>query len=136
MAANQLAAQRFERRHLRLGERAVAELVARIDDLDADRARVDIGLAAPGRDTGMPGTPLLGHQAEDPAILLHHVVSADPGRCVAQAIERRRAGRHAGVMEDQHVDRRAIRPRVVVGRKPLDHGVARSGDGLAMALHI
>src|SRR5712691_2734025 len=46
-------AQKLDRRHLRLGKRPVAPFVAGIDDFDADRDDVEIGLALPARDSGV-----------------------------------------------------------------------------------
>src|SRR5450830_956618 len=48
-------AERDHRRDLPQRKITIAEFVPRIDDLDADRARIDIGLAGPGRYAGMPG---------------------------------------------------------------------------------
>ena len=39
----------------RSGKSRIAEFVTRIDDLDADRARIDVGFAGPGRHAGVPG---------------------------------------------------------------------------------
>ncbi len=56
VAADQIAAEVDGGRHLCRRERAVAELVAGIDQLDADRAGVDVGLAPPIGDPRVPGT--------------------------------------------------------------------------------
>ena len=95
--------------------------MAGIDQLDADRARVDVAMAAPERDAGVPGAAILRHQAEDAAVLLDHVVRADLRRRVAHPRQRRVAGLHAGVVQHQHVDGR-VAARVVVGGRAVDHG--------------
>jgi len=103
---------------LRVGEGAIAELVARIDDLDADGDGVDVGLALPEALSGMPGAAFLRNQGEDAAVFLDHVVGADLGLRVAHAFERHLARGHAGVVQDDHVRRR--RAGVEVGRRRLD----------------
>ena len=47
VARHDLSRQGLQRGHLRLREGAIAEFVAGIDELDADRAAVDIRLAFP-----------------------------------------------------------------------------------------
>ena len=121
MPREDAARQRRQGGHLRGRKTAIAEFMAGIDDLDADRARVDVAMAAPGRDAGVPGAAVLRHQAEDAAVLLDHVMRADFRRRVAHPRQRRVAGRHAGVVQHQHVDGRAA-ARVVVGGRAVDHG--------------
>jgi len=55
MAAQNVEAKRLDRLHLQIGKLEVAELVARIVDLDADRAGIDVGLAGPEALAGVPG---------------------------------------------------------------------------------
>ena len=55
MAGEDGAAELDERLHLRLRKRPVAELVAGIDELDADGDAVDIALTAPIADARVPG---------------------------------------------------------------------------------
>ena len=97
-------------------ERAIAELVAGIDDLDPDRAGVDVALALPGADAGVPGALLLRHHAIDLAVLVDHVVRADLGLRVAQPAQRLARVRHAGVVQHQDVDLLPGRPVVAIGR--------------------
>ena len=61
-AGHNIAGKALKRGHLRFGVRHRAELVAGIGDFDADGNAVDVGLAAPSRDAGMPGSPLEGHE--------------------------------------------------------------------------
>src|SRR6185437_10385871 len=44
----------------------IAELVPRIDDLDADGPRIDVGFAGPGGNARVPGAHGLGHALHDP----------------------------------------------------------------------
>src|SRR6185295_1426547 len=69
MARQNAEAQIARRGELQYRKVAIAPFVARIDDLDADRARVQLAVAAPPRHPGMPGAPLFRHQAQHTAIL-------------------------------------------------------------------
>ena len=55
-----------QRVHLLVGKGLIAQFVARIDDLDADRDVVEVALALPARHAGVKGAPRLGHQPTDP----------------------------------------------------------------------
>ena len=69
----------------------IAEIMPGIDDLDADRARVDVGVAAPDRYAGMPGAIGLLHELNDRAVLHHEIMRRHPRfRCRTAA-----AARHA-----------------------------------------
>ncbi len=61
MARKDAARQIHQRRDLRLRKRLIAKFMAGIDQLDADGARVDVGLARPPRQPGMPGAQRLRH---------------------------------------------------------------------------
>ena len=100
----------------RSGKSTIAEFVPRIDDLDADRARIDIGLAGPGRHAGVPGAPLLRHALHDAAVLEHHVMRRHFALRRAQPLERRFAGPHAGVVQQDHVGLAPELAFVVIGR--------------------
>ena len=51
-----------QRRHLGVGEGPVAELVARVDQLDPQRAAVDVAAPPPGGGAGVPGAaPFVDH---------------------------------------------------------------------------
>ena len=73
-ARDDVAAQRLDRLHLRLGEFAVAPFVAGIDDLDPDRDVVQTVLAEPARNPGVKGAAFLGHQPPDRAVLLDEIM--------------------------------------------------------------
>jgi hypothetical protein len=91
--------------HVRKG--AVTPLMAGIDDLDADRDGVDVLLALPPALAGVPGAALLRDQAEHAPVLLDQVMGADPGLGVAQPLQGGLARLHPGVVQDDHVRRRA-----------------------------
>src|SRR4051794_33329118 len=88
------AAQRLEGGELRLGKRAIAVLVAGIDQLDADRAVIDVAGAGPEAAPGMPGAPRLVDELPDRAVLLDEVMRADLGVGIAQPVERGGGGLH------------------------------------------
>ena len=96
------------------GKSRVAPLVARVDDLDADRAVVQPTVPPPVRHAGMCGAPLLRHQTQHRAILVHHVVRGHARRRIAQPVDRLPHGPHASVMKNQHIDRGARRPFILV----------------------
>jgi uncharacterized protein (DUF2236 family) len=83
--------------------------VAGIDDLDADRAVVQILLALPARHPRMEGALLLRNETPDRAVLLDDVVRADLCLGVAQAIDCLSRALHPGVVQNQHVDRADVR---------------------------
>jgi hypothetical protein len=75
VARNDLARELDQRRDLL--RRVVVPVAVQIDDLDADRARVQRLVTAPMRAAGMPGGAVLGHQAIEHAVLGEHVVRTD-----------------------------------------------------------
>ena len=114
--------QRDQRRHLRLGEGAVAEFVPGIDQLDADRAAVHIGVAGPVAFARVPGAALFSDVAVDRAVLVDGVMRTDLGLGIAEPLERGFGRLHAGIVQQQDIDRRVCRPGVVVRRRSFDHG--------------
>ena len=106
MPGEDRAGQFLERPHLRVGKGAIAPFMARIDQFDADGDPVQVALALPEGDAGVPGAPLLGHQGEGAAIFFDQVVGGDLGLRVAQSRERLIACRHAGIVQQHHVGRR------------------------------
>ena len=95
----------------RIGKSRIAEIVSGIDDLDADRAGVDVGLARPGRHAGVPGAARLRHELHDAAVLVDEVMARHPRLGVAQPIERRLGALHAGVVQQDDVGVRRPRAR-------------------------
>src|SRR5579871_104523 len=124
VARHYAAAEFDERRHLRIRKGPVAEVMAGIDELDADGDAVHVALAAPIADARVPGAPALVHQAIDRALLVDQVMAADLRGGVGQAPQSRFRIPHAGVVENDEIGRLASRPRVVIGRGPLDHRLA------------
>src|SRR3546814_11180393 len=68
----------------------------------------------------MPGAARFRDKLEDAPVLLHQIVGAHPRRRIAEPPERGLPRGHAGVVQQQDVDRLAVRPGVVVGRGALD----------------
>ena len=93
--------------------------MAAIDDLDADRTGVDVLLAGPGGDAGVPGALGLGHALHDAAVLQHDVVGGDLGAGGAKAGDRALDVGHAGVVQQDHVGRAALVPLAAIRRR--DH---------------
>jgi hypothetical protein len=106
---------------LLLGEGAVAEFVARIDDLDADAAAVHAVDAAPVGEAGVPGAMLLGDHAQYPAVLLDQIMAGHAGFGVAEARDSGFAVLHARIVKDDHRD--AGIARIEIGRGPVDDAV-------------
>src|SRR5208282_4023171 len=79
VAREDVLGERLECGDLRLGEIAVAELVARVDELDADRARVDVARTRPEALARVPGAPFLRDEAIAGAVLVDEVMAAHPG---------------------------------------------------------
>ena len=75
---------------------------------------VQLAVAAPIRHAGVPGAPLLRHQPQHRAVLVHHVMRGHARGGIAQPVDRLLRGPHAGVVQDQHVDRRAGGPFILV----------------------
>jgi hypothetical protein len=99
---------------LQVGKVAVAEVVPRIDDLDADGVRVDVGHAVPRSQAGMPGAPRLRHELVDTTVLVDEIVRGDLHDRIAQPRAGGLARLHAGIVQQQHVDRALA--LVVIGR--------------------
>ena len=80
VAREKRTAKLLDRRHLLLGKRPIAPFVAGIDDLDADRHRVEVAFARPAREAGVKCPPRLGNEPPDCPVLLDDIVGADPCR--------------------------------------------------------
>src|SRR5438552_4168590 len=101
LAQDDVAAQHGDGFHLGGGKGTVAEFVAGIDDLDADRALVDVGMAAPTADAGMPGAAVLADQRIDRAVFLDDVMRTDSAGRIGEPPARFLTALHAGVMQYQ-----------------------------------
>src|SRR3546814_5366515 len=84
MARQDVERQQLHGGHLLRRKRPVAEPVYGIDDLDADRERIDVRDALPARNAGVPSAAGLRDELEDAAVLLDPVVNDHPGGGVAQ----------------------------------------------------
>jgi hypothetical protein len=109
-----------ERIDLRCGKRDIAEFVSGIDEFDSDRAAVHIALAGPPRNSGVPRAPAFVDVAIDTAIAIDRVMRRYFRFGIAQPVERLFGRAHARVVQDEHIDCRARRPRVMIGRGTLD----------------
>ena len=110
--------ERDERGHLLVGKWPIAEFVARIDDLDPDAGRIDVGDPAPARLAGMPGPLVFVDQPVDRAVLVNEIVGRDLRLGRGQPIERALHVGHSGIVKDDHRDRQL--PLVEIGRRPFD----------------
>src|SRR5262245_66549585 len=89
----------------------IAEFMTRIDDLDADRAGIDVGLASPGRLTCVPRAPLFEHALYDSAVFEHDIVRGYLALRRGELLQSRLAVLHSGVVQHDHV-----RPAIVLAR--------------------
>src|SRR6266852_312090 len=125
MPAHNVPAQSNHLPDLRLGKIRIAEIVPRIGDLDADRARVDVLLAFPAGNAGMPGAARLGHALNDAAVVVDEIMRGYAGLRIAadtaQTLERRLGAFHPGVVQHDHVRTPMTVPLAVV-RRGLDRG--------------
>jgi len=103
MAGGDVAQQRQQRCHLRLGKRLAAVVV----DLDAERRGVQVGVGAPARLASVPGTGAFVHELIDQAVAPHQVVRADLAGRIGQRAQRPFGTVAAGVVQD-HVLRLAL----------------------------
>src|SRR5437868_15235922 len=101
MAAQEVTAQLLQRRHLFCGKSPVTPFVAGIDDLDPERDRVEVALTLPAGMPGMKRPPRFWNELPDEAAFLDQIMSADPGRGIAQPVECRRGAHHTGIMQHQ-----------------------------------
>ena len=114
MPRQDLQAQVAHRGESADGEVAIAPFMPGIDDLDADGAPVQLGIAAPVRHAGVVGAACLRHQAQHRAVLVHHVMRRHMRRRIAQPVDCRLGCLHAGVVQNQRVDRHAVGPGILV----------------------
>src|SRR4029077_10327041 len=119
VAAQDVTAQLFQRRHLFRGKRVITPFVAGIDDLDPERDSIEVALPFPTRAPGVKRPPRLWNEPPDNAVLLDDIMSANPRRRIAEPVECGRGGRHPGVMQHQHVDPRRGAAAVLVRRSPV-----------------
>ncbi|MEH2585675.1 hypothetical protein V1281_007570 [Nitrobacteraceae bacterium AZCC 2161] len=82
--------------------------MAAVDDLDADRTGIDVGLAGPMGDAGMPGALGFRHGLHDAAVFHDDVMRGDVGAGGAQPGDRALGIGHAGVVQHDHIGHEAI----------------------------
>ena len=116
MSLGDAAAERDHRRDLRPAEIAIAEGMAGVHHLDADRQRVDVALAAPRAAAGVPGAIGLPHHLGDPPVLVHEVVGRHFADRVAEPGFGRLAGLHAGVVKDDQLRPDRLATHAEIGR--------------------
>ena len=87
MAFDDVSAERDDGIHLRARKIRVAVLVTRVLNFDADRMRIDIALAAPVRNTGMPGAHRFRHHLCNRAVVGDDVVARDAAFWPRQPID-------------------------------------------------
>ena len=128
-AAQDVETQRLHRAHLRVGKFAIAELVARIVDLDADGARIEVGLTRPIALARVPGALALRHHLGDAPLFIDEVMGRDLRLRAGQPFEGRVGRFHAGVMQDQHVGCASFAPGLMVRRRDPQRGELGVGGG-------
>ncbi len=116
-AAENVGKKPLQRRELRFGERVVARVV----QLDPDRARVDVRDLAPVPGAGMPGPLRLVDQLVERSVRGDQVVRGDLRLRVAQPVERRRAVAHRREVQHHEVGRGPAAAGAVIGRGVADH---------------
>jgi hypothetical protein len=114
-AKHDAAAQRDHGRDLPQRILRIAPIVPAIDDLDTDRTGIDVVLAGPGRDAGMPGAFGLRHALHDAAVLQDDIMRRDVGSRGGQLGDRALRVGHARVVQQDHVGHAALVPLAEVG---------------------
>src|SRR5262249_59854808 len=89
-------------------------------ELDTDRMGVDVAPPGPEGEAGMPGAAVFRYQAPDGPVFLDDIVRTHFRVGRGEARERRFGGRHAGVVENEHVDDAARWTRILIGRGPFE----------------
>ena len=131
VAGKDRTTKRDQRFDLRLWIARQTSGMAGIGNLDSDRARVDVLRRAPAGFAGVPGAPPLRHERDRAAVGVDEIVRRDMARGVAEPAKRLIVVRHAGVMEEQDVDR-PVRSLAVVRRR---HVLDREVGGNAAVAH-
>src|SRR5262245_20763558 len=104
MTIDDLPREMNHRLDLRVEKRAIAELVTGIDNLDPDRAAVDVARTGPIRDARVPSAALLRNMGEDRAVFIDGVMRADARRRIAETCDRACSRLHTRVVHEQDVD--------------------------------
>ena len=94
--------------------------MAGIDDFDPEGNGIQVALPLPTANPRVKRAPALGNKAPDHAVFLDDIMGADTGTGIAQPLQCRRRGLHAGIVEHQHVDPRRFGAGAVVGGEAAD----------------
>ena len=120
--------QRVHRVHLRGGEGDIAELVAGVDDLDADAGAVHVRHAAPPAAAGVPGALGFINHLEHRTVFGDDIMGGNAGLRVGQPVDGFGAALHAGVVQYRHANGQL--PVVEIGAGALNH-VGSTGMSLS-----
>ena len=134
-AEHDAAAQRDHGGDLAQREIRIAPVMAAVNDLDPDRAGIDVFLAGPARHAGMPGALALRHALHDAAVFQHDVVRRDLGARGAKLGDRAFHIRHAGVVQHDHVGQAALVAVAIVRRRD-DVGSDRGIRGKSLHVRV
>ena len=134
-AEHDAAAQRDHGGDLAQREIRIAPVVAAVDDLDPDRAGIDVFLAGPERHAGVPGALALGHALHDAAVLQHDVMRRYVGAGGAKLGDRAFHIRHAGVVQQDHVGQAPLVAVAIVRRRD-DVGSDRGIRGKSLHVRV
>ena len=105
--------------------------MAAIDDLDPDRAGIDVFLAGPRGYPGVPGALGFRHALHDAAVFQHDVMRRHVGAGGAELGDRAFHIRHAGVVQQDHVGEAAlVAVAIVRGRDDVRRNRGIWGKGL------
>src|SRR6218665_3381672 len=96
MTQDDAAAQRRDGGEPSAPKIRIAPVMTAIDDLDADRAGIDVLLAGPEADAGMPGPLGFRYRLHDATVFEHNIMRRDIGARGAEARDRTFRIGHAG----------------------------------------
>src|SRR4029077_15516832 len=122
MAAQNVATKSLPPLYLRLAKVAIVDIVARIVNLDADRAGIEVSLAGPQALPGMPGALGLPHHLGAANIRGDEIGARALRPLLREPVERGVRGVHAGVVQHEHVYHAVVSPRLSVRRRTPQRG--------------
>ena len=107
MPLRDIAAERDHGFDLRIGKRQAARNRGRRLTISMPIEAEFIRSRRPRTFAGVPGAAGFRHELEYPPVFLDDVMRRDLRRRIAQALQRRRARRHAGVVQDDRARHRS-----------------------------